>query len=345
MTRDQFRPPNHSHDTFLLTTVVGSHPRPGWFEQLAKRHEAGDISDETYREAADDTVKTVIADYQRAGLDVVTDGEIRRDGMVDHFTSFIDGYDQGGGQDASDWNAHMPTVTETLSSSEPWVVDDLTYAKRVSHRPVKVTLPGPFTFASFSSLEAYDDMEELIADFTEVVRGEVSRLVDAGARWIQLDEPALGMSPHVELARESMERIAPAVPDDVRLGLHVCSGNYETLAPAIFTFPVDEVDLEFASDDADSIESVLGDVDLSVDVSTGVVASSDTTVESVPEIEQRIRRVLEVVPPQRLTLTPDCGMKPLPRETAFAKVANLVTATRSVEADLDANRLDVAIAD
>lgn len=345
MTRTQFRPQNHTNDSFLLTTVVGSHPQPDWYGELCTCHEQGTLEEESLNEAADDLVKAVLADYERAGLDVVTDGEVRRDGMVEHFTKFIHGYDVTDDDDSSDWNSHMPTATDTVASDTPWLVDDYQFARNASQQPVKITLPGPFTFASFCSLEAYDDMEEFIEDFTEVVREEVSRLVDAGARWIQLDEPALGMSPHVEIARDSIERISTAVPEDVRFGLHICSGNYETLAPAIFSFPVDEIDLEFASDDADSIESVLGGVDLEVDVSVGVVDSQDTTVESVSEIEQRIRHALEVVPPERLTLTPDCGLKPLPRDVAFAKVANLASAARSIEADLDANRLDVAIAD
>lgn len=344
MTREQFRPADHDADAFLLTTVVGSHPRPRWFEAVADRYEAGDIDDAAYAEAADDAATAVLSTYDVAGLDVVTDGEVRRDGMVEHFTPFIDGYDAPAGDDDG-WNAHMPTATGRIEAPDPWVVDDFTFARRVSRRPVKVTVPGPFTFASFCSLEAYDEVEPLVADFTEAVSAELERLVAAGARWIQLDEPALGMSPHVDLARESVERIAQTVPEDVRLGLHVCSGNYDTLAPAVFSFPVDEVDLELASDDADDLEAVLGDVDLDVDVGIGVVDSQDDDVESVAEVEERIRRVLEYVPPERLTLTPDCGLKPLPRTAAEAKVANLASAARSVEADLDANRIDPLTAD
>lgn len=345
MTRAQFRPPGHQTETFLLTTVVGSHPQPAWLGDVTADYEAGAVDEAAYEEALDDAAKAVLSDYARAGLDVVTDGEVRRDGMVEHFTPFIDGYDAGDGTDAADWNAHMPTATQSVSTASPWLVDDFRFAQQASTRPVKVTLPGPFTFASFCTPTAYDSVEALIDDFTELVREEVARLAAAGARWIQLDEPALGMSPHVEIAESSVHRIATAVPDDVRLGLHVCSGNYETLAPAIFSFPVDEVDLELASDDADSLESVLGGVDLGVDVGIGVVDSQSKEVESVAEVERRIHRVLEYVPPDRLTLTPDCGLKPLPRDVAFAKVSRLASAARSVEGDIEANQLDVALAD
>lgn len=346
MTRDQFRPPNHPTEAFLLTTVVGSHPCPAWLNTLIDQYEQGDLEEAVFDEARDDATKAILADYERAGLDVVTDGEVRRTGMVEHFTPFIDGYDAGDDDDPADWNAHMPTVTDTVSSQTSWLADDFQFAQRVSPRPVKVTLPGPFTFSSFCSLDAYDDMEALIADFTEVVRGEVSRLVAAGVQWIQLDEPALGMSPHVEIARESVERISTAVPNDVRFGIHICSGNYETLAPAIFSFSVDEVDLELASDNADELGTVFDEIETyDIDVSVGVVDTQDKTVESVAEIKSNIRDVLEIIPPHRLTLTPDCGMKPLPRQVALEKVTNLTTAARSIEAELDAGRSEIEVAE
>ncbi len=345
MTRAQFRPDDHASDHFILTTVVGSHPRPEWINTVQASYQADELGEAAYQEALEDGCRAVIADYTAAGLDVITDGEIRRDGMVEHFTPFIDGYAPPSGDDDSDWNAHMPTVEGELETLEPWLVDDFTFAHQLADRPVKVTLPGPFTFSSFCSLDAYDEMETLIDDFTGLVAGEVERLAAAGARWIQLDEPALGMSPHVEIARESIEQIASHVPASVRLGLHVCSGNYDTLAPDIFDFAVDEVDLEFASEDADAIDQVLGEVDLGVDVSVGVVDSQSKDIEDIDTIAANIRNALQYVPADRLTVTPDCGLKPLPRSVAFEKVSNLASAARLVEADLDDDRIELTHAD
>lgn len=345
MTRAQFRPPGHETEHFILATVVGSHPSPDWLDVVRSAYEEGSLSETAHKEALDDACRAVLADYESAGIDVITDGEVRRDGMVEHFTPFIDGYSAPSGSDGTDWNAHMPTVDGRLKTTDPWLVDDFAFADAVATVPIKVTTPGPFTFSSFCSLDAYDDMETLIDDFTVLVAEEVERLVEAGARWIQLDEPALGMSPHVDIARKSVETIARRVPDDVRLGLHVCSGNYDTLAPAIFDFPVDEVDLEFASDDADDLEAVLGDVTFDVDVSVGVVDSQSKEVESVDDIAANIREALRYVPAERLTVTPDCGLKPLPRSVAIEKVRNLAEATRTVEADLDAGRLEATPAD
>lgn len=336
MTKEHFRPADHPHDHFLLTTVVGSYPQPNWLEFV--RTELNDDSDRSddVQEAENDACKAVVTDHECTGLDVITDGEVRREGMVEYFAQFIDGVETDDDGNDGGWNQHMPTIVETISSDVPWLVDDYTFAADIARRPVKTTITGPFTLASFSNPRAYDGVEALAYDFADLIAAEAGRLADAGARWIQIDEPALGMSPHGDIALECLTRISKAVPDDVRLGVHVCSGNYANLVPELFEFPVDEVDLEFASENADDPEDVLGGVDLPFDVSVGVVDTQKKRVESVEEVEANIRRALAVVPPDRLTITPDCGMKPLPRDVAFEKLERLVTAARSVEAELDA---------
>lgn len=336
MTRDEFRPPDHAHDHFLLTTAVGSFPRPGWLEPVLEL--ADDDSSISTTEAMDDACKAVVSDQERAGLDVVTDGEVRRDGMVEHFAQFVDGYENDGG--GSGWNQQMPTVVDTVSSNEPWLVDDFRFATAVADRPVKTTITGPFTLASFASMEAYDDVETLVYDFADLVADEAARLAGAGADWIQIDEPALGMSPHADVAHEALTRIDDAVPDAVRLGLHVCSGNYGDLTPALFDFPVDEVDLEFANEDADDVVEVFDGVDLQVDVGVGVVDTQSKAVESPETVRSNVETALRAIPPERLTLTPDCGLKPLPRDSASEKLDVLGTVAREVEAALDAGDVD-----
>lgn len=335
MTRDQFRPPGHDSEHFLLTTVVGSFPQPGWLDRI--RALASEDESVPIDEALDDACTVAISDLERAGLDVVTDGEMRREGMVEYFTNFVHGYDAGGG--SSGWNARMPTATDQISTAEPWLVDDFEFAQQVARRPVKTTVTGPFTLASFASLEAYDDVPTLAYDFADLVAVEVERLADAGARYIQIDEPGLGMSPHGDIAHECLTRIDETVPDDVRLAVHVCSGNYSDLVPDLFEFPVDEVDLEFASDNADDPEALFEGVDPDVDVGFGVVDSQTKSVESVSEIVAAIERAISIVPPDRLTVTPDCGMKPLPRDVATEKVTNMATAARRVERALDDGRI------
>ncbi|MFW5965799.1 MAG: methionine synthase [Halodesulfurarchaeum sp.] len=340
MTRAQFRPPHHDHEHFLLTTVVGSFPQPEWLDYVREGVSAGALDAVDRQEAEEDATRAAIVDQERAGLDVISDGEMRREGMVEYFTNFVDGYDTPGGGDSADWNASMPRVTGTVETSEPWVVDDFTFATGVAARPVKVTMTGPFTLATFASPEAYDSVEALTLDFAELLAEEVHRLVEAGARWIQLDEPGLGMSPHGELAQEALETIAPVVPEDVRFGTHVCSGNYTNLAEEMLAFPVDELDLEFGSEDADDPGEVFEGRDFEMDIGFGVVDTQSREAESVETIEARIREGLAHIPPSKLTVSPDCGLKPLDRETATTKLEHMVAAARSVEAALDAG--DVA---
>ncbi|MDG5776661.1 methionine synthase [Haloarculaceae archaeon H-GB2-1] len=334
MTRDQFRPKDADGEHFLLTTVVGSYPQPAWLDAARDLVDEDALSESDLAEAEDDAVKAVTGDMCRAGLDVVTDGEQRRTGMVEYFAQFVDNYENDG--DGDGWNSRMPTVTGEVASDSPWLVDDYEFAAEVSERPVKTTITGPFTLASFCSMEAYDnDVEALAYDMADLVAAEASRLADAGARWIQVDEPALGMSPHADIAQECLTRIDAEVPDDVRLGVHICSGEYENLVPEMFEFPVDEVDLEFASTDADDPHDLFEGVDLPIDIGYGVVDTQSKDADSVDEIVERIEHGLEVIPADRMTVATDCGLKPLPRDAAEEKIQNMVAAARRVEAGLN----------
>jgi len=341
MTREQFRPADHEHEQFLLTTVVGSYPQPAWLDHVRDLHGSGSVTDAERAEAEEDATRAVILDEQRAGLDVISDGEMRREGMVDYFTHVIDGYDApGGDEDSADWNASMPQVTDTVSTAEPWLVDDFAFANSVADRPIKVTMTGPFTLSTFSSPQAYDSIEALALDFADLIATEVERLAEAGAQWIQLDEPGLGMSPHGELAHECLSRVAEAVPEDVRFGTHVCSGNYANLTEEMFDFPVDELDLEFASEDADNPADVFAGADFEMDIGFGVIDTQSREPESVGEIEDRIEEAVAHVPPEKLTISPDCGLKPLEREPAQTKLEHMVTAAENMEAKLDEGAIE-----
>ncbi len=341
MTRGHFKPPHHDHEHFLLTTVVGSYPQPDWLDYVREGEAAGELDPEDRTEAENDATRAAILDQQIAGLDVVTDGEMRREGMVDYFTNVVTGYDAPDGDgDSADWNASMPEVTGEVSTAEPWLVPDFEFADSVASRPVKVTITGPFTLATFASTGAYDSIEDLALDFADLIAGEVERLAEAGAEWIQLDEPGLGMSPHGELAHECLSRVAEAVPEDVRFGTHVCSGNYANLADDMAEFPVDELDLEFASPDADDPADVFEGREFEMDIGFGVIDTQSREAEGVEEIESRIREGLEHIPPEQLTVSPDCGMKPLEREPANEKLQNMVEAATTIEQELDDGEID-----
>ena len=187
-----------------------------------------------------------------------------------------------------------------------------------------------------------DAHEETLAyDLADLVNEEIDALVAAGARYIQIDEPALATTPDDHrTVGDCLDRIADDVPDDVRLGLHVCYGDYSRIYPEILDMPVHEYDLELANGDYDQLEVFKQD-EFTKDLALGVVDVHSGEVESVEEIKQNIKRGFEVVPPERLTVSPDCGVKLLPRKVAYQKMANMVEAARQVEEELDAGEIAV----
>ncbi|WP_336022757.1 methionine synthase [Halobellus salinisoli] len=349
--RDRFRPAEHPNDHFLLTTVVGSYPKPAWLENeydrvvdadedVERPAEATDDASDGFTEALDDAARLITREHERAGLDVVVDGEVRRTEMVEYFADRIDGYEFNGPVKVWGHNYfHKPSVTDRVSYDDSWLREEFEFTSFVASGAVKVPITGPYTLANWAFDEHYGDSEELAYDLADLVNEEIHALVEAGARYVQIDEPALATTPDDHaIVGACLDRIAADIPDDVRLGIHVCYGDYSRIYPEILEYPVDEVDVELANTDYNQLD-VFTEPEFTKDFALGVVDAHDTTVESVEEIKRNIERGLEVVPPERLTVSPDCGLKLLPREVAYRKMENLVQAAREVEAELDAGEV------
>ncbi|MXR42677.1 methionine synthase [Halobaculum sp. WSA2] len=342
--REQFRPEGHESDHFLLTTVVGSYPKPKWLNRARDRFEDDDHSfgESEWAEATDDASRVITHEHERAGLDTVVDGEMRREEMVEFFAERIDGYEFNG--PVKVWGHNYfdkPSVVEGVEYDEPWLVDEFEFVDDVAERPVKVPITGPYTLANWAFNEAYDDDEALAYDLADLVNEEVEKLVEAGARYIQIDEPALATTPDDHaIVGECLERIVSDIDEEVRIGLHVCYGDYSRVYPEVNEFPIDEIDVELANDEYKQI-GVFADGNFQPDLALGVVDAHVADVESVEQIKENIQQGLKVVPPEKLTISPDCGLKLLPREAAYAKMENMVQAAREVEAELDAGEIDV----
>jgi 5-methyltetrahydropteroyltriglutamate--homocysteine methyltransferase len=267
---------------------------------------------------------------------------MRRNEMVEYFAHRIDGYRFNGRVKVWGHNYFdKPSVVDEVAYDEEWLVSEYEFTSDVADRPVKVPITGPYTLADWSFNEAYDTERELALDLADLVNEEIEALVAAGARYIQIDEPALATTPDDHaIVGECLERIVADVPADVRLGLHVCYGDYSRIYPEILEFPVHEFDVELCNGDYEQLD-VFKEPAFTKDLAMGVVDAHVAEVESVAEIKANITKALEVVPPERLTVSPDCGVKLLPREAAREKMANMVQAAREVEAELDAGELDV----
>ncbi|WP_049899753.1 methionine synthase [Halococcus agarilyticus] len=342
MTREQFRPDDHPNEQFILSTVVGSYPKPKWLDRVRERYEeADDFDDANWAEATDDASRLITHEHERAGLDVVVDGEMRRNEMVEYFAERIDGYEFNG--PVKVWGHNYfdkPSVVEDVVYDDSWLVDEFAFTDDVAARPVKVPITGPYTLASWSFNESYDDDRALALDLADLVNEEIGKLVEAGARYIQIDEPALATTPDDHaIVGDCLDRIVAGLPEDVRIGLHVCYGDYSRIYPEILEFPIDEFDVELANGDYEQLD-VFKQPEFDLDLALGVTDVHVAEVESVEAIEANIEKGLEIVPPERLTVSPDCGVKLLPREVAYGKMANMVEATRNVERKLDTGEID-----
>ena len=346
-TRSQFRPDDHPTEHFLLTTVVGSYPKPKWLNRAKELAEDDDraFDEDNLGEALDDAARLITDEHARAGIDVVADGEMRRNEMVEYFADRIGGYEFNG--PVKVWGHNYfdkPSVAGEVSYDEPWLVDEFEFTTGVTDRPVKVPITGPYTLASWSFNEHYDSEAELAYELADLVNEEINAIVSAGARYIQIDEPALATTPDDHaIVGECLEHIAEGVPEDVRLGLHVCYGDYSRIYPEILDMPVHEYDLELANDGYEQLD-VFKEPQFDKDLALGVVDVHTAEVESVEEIKQNITKGFEVVPPERLTVSPDCGLKLLPRDAAYRKMENMVQAAREVESELDAGEITLGYA-
>jgi 5-methyltetrahydropteroyltriglutamate--homocysteine methyltransferase len=265
--------------------------------------------------------------------------------MVEFFADRIEGYEFNG--PVKVWGHNYfdkPSVVDEVNYGESWLVDEFEFTQSAASKPVKVPITGPYTLASWSFNEAYDGDNELAYALADLVNEEIEALVEAGARYIQIDEPALATTPDDHaIVGECLERIVAGVPDEVRIGLHVCYGDYSRIYPELLDYPIDEFDVELCNGGYEQVD-VFTDPAFTTDLALGVVDVHTTAVESVAEIKENIRRGFEIVPPENLTVSPDCGVKLLPREVASQKIENMVTAAREVEAELDAGEIDVGFA-
>ena len=329
----------------LRTSVVGSHARPSWFVAGIAAAERGEFGPVDLAEMLDDAVDLALRDQEDAGIDLVSDGEMRRAGFFTaefyrHVTGVralpADRVLGAGGHDQQ----HRFEVLEPIAAPEGLgVVEEFRYASGRAHRPLKVTLPGPYTLSGRLRTgpgEVYRERDAAAEAFVPILRAELEGLVGAGARHIQIDDPSPAIHPDApsDFAALFNAAVAPIV-GKVRLGAHLCFGNYlgrplarRTYRPvleAMLGFDVDELVLEFANREMAEVE-ILGEIAAAGrDVAAGVVDVKNYYIETAEDVAERIDAVLAAgVPAERLTLVPDCGFSQTARWATLAKLRALV---------------------
>jgi len=348
----------------LLTTTIGAYPKPDfvpipdWF-----RAEGGpDTRHPTqgYLEAiaamgaeAEDLfargVKQVVEDQAGAGIDIPTDGEVRRENYIHYHCRHIEGIDfatltpkevRGG-----TYSAELPSVTGPVRARDRFLAADYRLAQGFTERPVKITMPGPMTIADTTVNLHYEDEAKLGADLAAAINVEILSLAEAGCRWIQVDEPVLARQPEAALAYgvDNLDRCFHGLPEGVHRVMHMCCGypdrldrddypkadpdSYLRLAEAIDSSRIDAVSIEDAHrhNDLSLLEKFAKST-----VILGVVAVAKSRVEPVEEIRARLAAALDHIDGSRLIAAPDCGLGLLGRERAVEKLNNLCLAARGM---------------
>jgi 5-methyltetrahydropteroyltriglutamate--homocysteine methyltransferase len=338
----------------LRTTVVGSYPQPDWLVDRAllgarlpprvRAREIWRIPDAFLEQAQDDATLLALRDLERAGIDIVSDGEIRRESYSNRFATALAGIDLENPGTALDRTGHpnpVPRIVGKIVRREPVLVRDVAFLRANTERPIKVTVPGPFTMAQQAQNDYYPDLAAAAMDFAAAVNEELRDLRAAGADVVQIDEPYLQARPQ-EAEKYALAAIDRALDGiDGATALHTCFGYAHVVHARPQGYPfLNELDGALAQQIV--IESMQQKVDLAIldglphkTIVLGVIDLDDASpVESPEEVAQQIRNALRHVPPERLMLAPDCGMKYLPRETAFAKLRALVEGTKIVRREL-----------
>jgi len=318
----------------LPTTVIGSYPRPRWLRDIIRRYKKGQIKEKVLKEAYNDAVIAVIKDHEIAGIDIPSDGEQRRDEMVEYFAERIGGFKFYG--PVRVWgNAffNKPAVVDKLEYREPIVVNEFSFLQKVSYsKIVKVTITGPYTIADWSFNEYYSDKEELVYALAEIINREIKELEKAGAKYVQIDEPALPThEEEVEWAVKAINKALEGIK--IKLGMHICYGKYERILPYVDKINVSQFALEFANRQFKDLELLI-EYSYNKELGFGVIDVHNRRIESPLEIAEAIRKVLSILPPEKVYINPDCGLKLLPREIARKKMENMVLGTKLVRKEL-----------
>jgi 5-methyltetrahydropteroyltriglutamate--homocysteine methyltransferase len=343
----------HMIPALLPTTVVGSYPQPDWLldrenlrNRLPPRVRAGEmwrIDPRFLEQAQDDATLLAIRDMERAGVDVITDGEIRRESYSNRLANALGGIDVNNPGTALDRTGHpnpVPRIVGPIARSQPVELRDLEFLRANTSRATKMTLPGPFTMAQQAQNDYYATDRDAALAYAEAVNAEIRALFAAGADVVQLDEPYMAARPEKahEFGVQALDRALAGVAGTT--AVHLCFGYAAIVHNRASEYAFLEPLAESAVDQI-SIEAAQPKLDLSVldrlgnkTVILGVLNLGDMHVESPETVAARIHAGLQHLPAERLVIAPDCGMKYLPREVAFGKLQAMVEGTRLVRAEL-----------
>ena len=318
----------------MRTTAVGHYPkipnrpRPARLRQAIARLDRGEITTDELKQVQDEVTIEVIAEQEEAGLDLVTDGQIRWDDDQTYLTRGLDGFQIGGLIRYFDTNTYyrQPNVVAPVRWRAPILVRDYVFAAAHSEKPLKAVITGPYTLAALSTDSHYGDRRRLVLDLAQALHQEALALAEAGAPVIQINEPAiLRHKEDAPLLQEALAAMLEGIGAET--ALYTWFGDAEGILPQLMELPVDVIGLDFALGPRNW--EALGRTVFTKGLGLGIIDARNTKIEGVEQIVEAIRRAGEFVPADRLYVSPSAGLEYLPREVAFDKLKRLVEGVRA----------------
>jgi len=314
----------------LLTTTVGSFPKPDTVKKARSEFIKGRITKEQLHEFELKETANIIKMQEELGIDILVDGEIYRGDMVAYFAENFEGFKIGGlVRSYGNRYYHKPIIVSEVQRINPVTLDMFKFAQSQTKKPVKGMLTGPYTIMDWSFDEYYPSRRDATLALAKVVHDEAIDLQNAGAKYIQIDEPAVSTRiDEIDLAIEAMRIVTKGLT--AKTITHICYGDFEKIYPKMLSLAVDQIDLEMANSNFDLLD-VFKNHKFTKEIGFGVLDVHTHRIESKEFVKKGINRALEVFSPEKLYIDPDCGLKTRTPEEAYQKLRVMVEAVKEVK--------------
>lgn len=309
------------------TTTVGSFPKPDSLKQARAKHRRGQLDPAQLKQAEEQATRDCIALQEELGLDILVDGEMYRGDMATYFAEHLPGFTISSlVRSYGNRYYRKPIATGPIRWEKPITVDWYRFAQGLTKKPVKGMLTGPYTMMDWSFNEQYPNRRAFALALAEAIHEEVKALEQAGAQYIQIDEPAVSTRPgEIDLAIEAMKIVTKGIR--VKTLTHICYGDFEKVYPKMLDLAVDQIDLELANSQYELLDT-FRKAPFTKEIGLGVLDVHSHKIETVDQIKGYLTKALEVFKPEQIMVDPDCGLKTRTLEESKAKLANMVTAVR-----------------
>jgi 5-methyltetrahydropteroyltriglutamate--homocysteine methyltransferase len=318
----------------LPTSTIGSFPKPEYLKEARRRFDRGEIRAEDLRQLEEKATRDCVRMQEDLGLDVLVDGEMYRGDMTAYFAEHLEGFGISGlVRSYGNRYYRKPIINAEVRRRRPITVDWWRFAQSLTQKPVKAILTGPYTMMDWSFDEHYGSREKSTMALAGVIHQEVADLEAAGARYIQIDEPAISVRPdEIQLAIAAMRLVTQGIR--AKTITHICYGDFAAIYPKMLELAVDQFDLELSNSGYDMLE-LFKRAPFTKEIGYGVLDVHSHKVETVDQVKDRLRMALEVFPVERIYVNPDCGLKTRTEDEARDKLLVMVEATRAIRSEIE----------